>query len=103
MVIAVCSFALALDPDQRLVGTGIGSAGPTPLRAFAAEEFLATSLPWEAPEPLAVEVSARFGALVADAARPIDDVRGAASYRRHALDVLARRTLSWAWEAYRCA
>src|SRR5207247_809496 len=30
MVIAVCSFALALDPARRRVGTGIGSAGPTP-------------------------------------------------------------------------
>ena len=31
MVIAVCSFALALDPARRTVGTGIGSAGPTPI------------------------------------------------------------------------
>ena len=35
------------------------------------------------------------------AARPIDDVRGTAAYRRHALAVLARRTLSWAWRDYR--
>jgi CO/xanthine dehydrogenase FAD-binding subunit len=32
---------------------------------------------------------------VAGAARPIDDVRGTAAYRRHALAVLARRTLGW--------
>ena len=42
-----------------------------------------------------------FGALVAAAARPIDDVRGTAAYRRHALAVLGRRTLTWAWNAYR--
>ena len=46
---------------------------------------------------------ARFGELVERAARPIDDVRGTARYRHHALGVLARRTLTWAWEAYRCA
>ena len=40
MVIAVCSFALALDPARRRVGTGIGSAGPTPLRATEAERFI---------------------------------------------------------------
>ena len=35
--------------------------------------------------------------LVADAASPIDDQRGSAAYRRHALAVMARRTLKWAW------
>ena len=33
----------------------------------------------------------------AAAAAPIDDVRGTAAYRRHALAVMARRTLAWAW------
>ena len=103
MVIAVCSFALALDPGRRQVGTGIGSAGPTPLRAREAEEFLAGELPWEEGDALSSEVAERFGELVAAAARPIDDVRGSARYRRHALGVLARRSLTWAWEEYRCA
>ena len=42
-----------------------------------------------------------FGGLVERAARPIDDVRGTAAYRHHALGVLARRTLVWAWTSYR--
>jgi CO/xanthine dehydrogenase FAD-binding subunit len=102
MVIAVCAFALELRPGLA-VGTGIGSAGPTPLRAPDAEEFLTAELAgrWESPAALPDSVGRRFGELVAAAARPIDDVRGTAAYRRHALSVLARRTLIWAWNAYR--
>jgi len=101
MVIAVCSFALALHPAERRIGTGIGSAGPTPLRATEAESF-AAELPWDAREALPDSTIQRFGELVAAAARPIDDVRGSAAYRRHALAVLGGRTLRWAWEEYRC-
>ena len=97
MVIAVCSFSLSLDASTRSVGTGIGSAGPTPLRATEAAAFLAAALPWESRGPVPATVAARFGELVGAAARPIDDVRGSAAYRRHALSVLARRTLGWAW------
>jgi CO/xanthine dehydrogenase FAD-binding subunit len=105
MVIAVCSFGLALDPPGGRVGTGIGSAGPTPLRARAAERFLQGMLSseglWGSRGPLEEAAVARFGDLVAEAARPIDDVRGTAAYRAHALGVLARRTLGWAWDEYR--
>jgi CO/xanthine dehydrogenase FAD-binding subunit len=105
MVIAVCSFALALDPERGRVGTGIGSAGPTPLRAVEAERFLKGVLDeeglWASRAPLAETAVARFGELAGQAARPIDDVRGTAAYRVHALGVLARRTLAWAWDQYR--
>jgi CO/xanthine dehydrogenase FAD-binding subunit len=97
MVIAVCSFALELDPERRQVRTCIGSAAPTPLRAADAETFAARGLDWGGATALGGKVAERFGELVAQAASPIDDVRGSAAYRRHALSVLARRTLTWAW------
>jgi CO/xanthine dehydrogenase FAD-binding subunit len=99
MVISVCSFALAIYPDRRRVGTGIGSAGPTPLRATEAERFLEGLLEegghWEDPGSVGDAARERFGELVAAGASPIDDVRGTAAYRRHALRVLAGRTLAW--------
>ncbi|HEX3336275.1 MAG TPA: FAD binding domain-containing protein [Jatrophihabitans sp.] len=105
MVIAVCSFALALHPDRRSVAGCIGSAGPTVLPTPDAEEFLEAELTdrglWDSRAELDAAVVTRFGELAAAAARPIDDVRGTASYRRHAVGVLARRTLTWAWTEYR--
>lgn len=97
MVIAVAAFGLALHPDRRAVGTGIGSAGPTPRRATEAEELLAAELDWEQRRDLPDAAAAEFGRLVAAAASPIDDVRGTAAYRWHALAVLARRCVGWAW------
>ena len=107
MVIAVCSFALAIDPKHRHIGTGIGSAAPTPVTADDAERFLEGVLDegdlWEKPAPMQASALARFGDLVAAAARPIDDVRGTAAYRRHALAIMARRAFVWAWNEYRGA
>jgi CO/xanthine dehydrogenase FAD-binding subunit len=105
MVIAVTSFALALHPERRRVTTGIGSAGPRPLVAGDAESFLEGVLDeddgWEKRGPIPEVAAARFGELVAAAAQPIDDVRGTMRFRRHALGVLARRTLRWAWDDFR--
>jgi CO/xanthine dehydrogenase FAD-binding subunit len=101
MVIAVCSFAVALHPQERRVGTGVGSAAPTPRRATAAEEFVSNELDWDGRGPLSDAVAQRFGELVREAAAPIDDVRGTADYRKHALAVMARRTLTWAWNDHR--
>ncbi|HYJ67822.1 MAG TPA: FAD binding domain-containing protein [Nocardioidaceae bacterium] len=107
MVIAVCAFGLALHPDRRAIGTGIGSAAPTPIRAGDAEWFLATALEttglWDSRGDLPDKLVGAFANRVRDAAEPIDDVRGSAAYRRHALHVMARRTLTWAWTDYQKA
>jgi CO/xanthine dehydrogenase FAD-binding subunit len=104
MVIAVATFALSLDPVGRSIGTGVGSAGPVSFRATEAESFVSAALEerglWESRAPLPESATERFGALVAEAASPIDDVRGSAVYRRHALGVMARRALTWAWADY---
>ena len=97
MVIAVCSFALAIDEEQRTVGTCLGSAAPTPRRAHDAERHINEALDWDGHGPIDEDALRRFGELVAEAASPIDDQRGTATYRRHALSVMAQRTLRWAW------
>ncbi|AWZ08233.1 MULTISPECIES: xanthine dehydrogenase family protein subunit M [unclassified Streptomyces] len=104
MVIAVCAFGLALHPATRTVRTGIGSAAPTPIRAKTAEEFLNAVLEeggfWESGEVITPSVVKQFGDLASGATNPIDDVRGTAKYRRHAVAVMARRQLVWTWEQY---
>ncbi|HET7328096.1 MAG TPA: FAD binding domain-containing protein [Nocardioidaceae bacterium] len=104
MVIAVTAFGIALHPDRRVVRTGIGSAAPTPRRATDAEHFLTQALRadnlWESRAPLPETLAAEFAQRVRAAAAPIDDVRGTAIYRLHALTVMARRTLGWAWAEY---
>ncbi|CAN5581052.1 FAD binding domain-containing protein [soil metagenome] len=104
MVIAVCSLGLVVHPEKGEVCVCIGSAGPTPIRAYEAERFIKNVLEedrlWESPGELKGAALGRFGELVSDAARPIDDVRGTAAYRTHAVGVLARRTLKWAWDEY---
>jgi CO/xanthine dehydrogenase FAD-binding subunit len=105
MVIAVCSLGVALWPEERRVSACIGSAGPTPILAVDAADFIAGVLDehglWESRGALSEAALTRFGELVELAARPINDVRGSAAYRHHALRVLGRRTLAWAWGEYR--
>lgn len=101
MVIAIASLCLVVDEDGRTVRVALGSVGPTILRAPEAEQFAARAMReagvWNDPRaPLPGAVVEEFGERVSAAARPIDDVRGTAAYRRHACAVLARRALRWA-------
>jgi CO/xanthine dehydrogenase FAD-binding subunit len=74
MVIAVVSLALVVDGDE--LRASYGSAGPVPGLVRAP-----------------VDERDTFPEKVAEAASPIDDVRGTARYRRHALRVLTERAL----------
>jgi CO/xanthine dehydrogenase FAD-binding subunit len=101
MVIAVCGVCVQLDEDARSVRVGLGSVGPTVLRAPDAEAFAAAAIEeagaWDDPaSAVPEELTVRFGELTAAAAQPIDDLRGTAAYRRHAVGVLGRRALRWA-------
>ena len=90
MVVAIASACLqAIDGRVRLA---LGSVAPTVVRTPLAERF-AADLDWSDPMTLA-----EFGRLAASESRPIDDLRGTAAYRLHALRVLARRAVGWATE-----
>jgi len=94
MVIAVASLAIAVDLDERRVGIGLGSVGPTPLAAHEACSWVAARARWRGEGLDVVDDDVvEFGEQVAGAARPIDDHRGTAEYRRRAVSVLARRAL----------
>ena len=94
MVISVATVALVLDRTQRRVRVALGSVAPVPLRATEAEDWIAGAVDWDSTEPPADNLLVRFGELVAAAARPIDDHRSTADYRRHAVGVMARRALA---------
>jgi CO/xanthine dehydrogenase FAD-binding subunit len=76
MVIAACSLALVADREREELRAAFGSAAPTARLVNA---------------PLGEADT--FAERVAEAASPIDDVRGTAAYRRHALRVLTQRAL----------
>jgi CO/xanthine dehydrogenase FAD-binding subunit len=101
MVIAVASLCLQVDEPSRSVRVALGSVAPTVIRAREAETLAAQAVreagEWEDPRAdLGAGMVELFGELVAEAGSPIDDVRGTAAYRRHAVSVLARRAFAWA-------
>jgi CO/xanthine dehydrogenase FAD-binding subunit len=92
MVIAICGACLAVDAPSRSVRIALGAVAPTIVRAPDAEAFAASAVDW-AEGRIEGGAVARFGALAADATRPIDDHRASAAYRRRAIEVLAARLL----------
>jgi len=90
MVIATASVALAV--RGRSVAIALGSVGPTILRCPEAEALASSGADFDAGH-LPADVLAECCELVCAAARPIDDHRSTADYRRHAVGVLAGRLL----------
>jgi len=96
MAISISGLALVVDRERRRAGVALGSCGPTIIRATEAERFaegLFEEAGWELPHRPGDAAAREFGRLAAGAARPIDDVRGTAAYRRHVLAVMGERAL----------
>ena len=91
------SLARILDAAARRLRCTLGSVGPVPMRCPDAEAWVSARLDWtvagDRPALVDPDDAAGFGDRCAAAARPIDDHRSTAAYRRHACAVLARRAL----------
>ncbi len=93
--IAVLSAAVSLTFDEagwcRQAGIALGAVAPRPLRAHRAEAVLCD----QSLTPVHLAEAAR---LAAEAAQPIDDIRGSAAYRRQVTETITRRLLVQAWQ-----
>lgn len=83
-VAAVVALADGRVTDARIT---LGSVAPTIVRAFHAEDFMEGKL-------LTQDIMAEAGRLAASDARPIDDIRGSADYRREMVRVTTMRALT---------
>jgi CO/xanthine dehydrogenase FAD-binding subunit len=93
MVISVVSACLVLDRDAGTVHLALGAVGPTVIRCHDTEGWLADQLDLRTAAVLPHDVAAETARRVSAEARPIDDHRSTAEYRRHAVGVLGRRLL----------
>jgi CO/xanthine dehydrogenase FAD-binding subunit len=94
--ISVLSAAVMLELDDaglcKQAGIALGAVAPKPLCAHEAEALLIGKV----LEPGLIAEAAQ---LAAEAARPIDDIRGTAAYRKRITAVTVRRLLTKAAEA----
>jgi CO/xanthine dehydrogenase FAD-binding subunit len=89
MVISVASACLAVQNGTLRIA--LGSVGPTIIRCTETENWMNANFDINAG--LSDSVVDEFSRRVASEARPIDDHRSTAEYRRHAISVLAKRLL----------
>jgi carbon-monoxide dehydrogenase medium subunit len=90
-VVGVSSEVVLTDGVCGKARIALAAVAPTPVRATAAEQALQG-------QPLTAAAIERAAELAVQAARPIDDQRGSADFRRHLVRVLTRRTLTRALE-----
>lgn len=95
-LVNVAAFIQLDGPDGSIAKARIvlGSVGPIPLRAVSAEKALMGQSPSDA-------LFARAGEAAAGDAKPIDDFRGSAEYRRDMVAVLTKRALNAALDRAR--
>jgi CO/xanthine dehydrogenase FAD-binding subunit len=93
MVIAVASLALVVDWAGRSVRCALGSVGPVVIRTTKAEDFISSEIDWAARSLTHGSAVQQFADLAKFEARPIDDHRSTARYRRHAIGICAHRAL----------
>ena len=91
MVISVVSVALIASSIDGWARIGLGSVGPTALRAPTGEAWIEAHVDWST-RTVHGDLAAFADAVRADA-RPISDHRATADYRLHAIGVCARRAL----------
>lgn len=87
IVSVACILEMAADGQVADARIALGAVAPTPIRCAEAEALLRG-------QPLNAGLIDQAAAAAAAAARPIDDVRASAAYRRHGVRVLVRRALT---------
>ena len=87
IVSAAASVTLVASGDRgETVRIALGAVAPTPIRAFRAEEAVLGKEPTK-------ELLEGAGRAAMEDCRPIDDIRGSASYRKELVQILVQRVL----------
>lgn len=94
---ATASVALVIDEPTQSVRIALGGVAVTAVRAPAAEALAGEGIDWQR-RSVDAELAEAFGAIAAQAAQPVSDLVASAQYRRHAVEVMARRALKHVFE-----